>query len=137
MLFLKQLRDYRYALITTGGATVYDSGGNLQNENVELSQDIINGAQRVSGISVLSFDGGSGEVAIEGGNNLKKYRADFNLVNLVSELMVSDYKFICHLKSKGKIEDTRYRQNIFIYPEDFNCLSLLKSLTGSLEEVTY
>lgn len=135
MLFLKQTRDYKYALITNGGATLYDLSGNLEKDDVELTPDIMSGAQKVSGISVLSYDGGIGEIAIEGNNGMRKYKCSMNLTSLTTSLMTCGQGFICHLKSKGNI-GTRFRQNIFIYPEDFDCFGLVSSLVeGSLEEV--
>lgn len=135
MLFLKQTRDYKYALITNGGGTLYDLSGNLECENIDLTPDIMSGAQKVSGISILSYDGGNGEIAIEGNSGMRKYKCNMNLTGLTTDLMTCGSKFICHLKSKGNI-GTRFRQNIFIYPEEFDCFSLVNNLVkGSLEEV--
>lgn len=135
LLFLKQTRDYKYVLMTTGGGALYGVSGNLENENVEFTPDIMSGAQKVSGISVLSYDGGHGEIAVESNTGMKKFKSTMNLTNLVTSLMTCNQRFICQLKSKGNL-GTRYRQNIFIYPEDFDCYSLIKALTGNaLEEV--
>ncbi len=135
MLFLKQTRDYKYALMTTGGATLYDSSGALEKEDVELSPDITSGAQRVNGISVISYSGGTGEIAIEGNDGMKKYTTSEDMNVLTTNLLINTNKFICHLTSKGKINNVRYRQNIFIYPDYTDCLGLVKSLVTTLKEV--
>jgi hypothetical protein len=120
VLYFKNLKGFEYALITNGGASVYGTDGGLKQLNIPLEPKLMQGAIKVEGISIVTYNGMDYEVATEDNNGLVKYiGGNLDSARFIQQVMM-ERQFICQLKSQGKAGNTRYRQHIFIFPENFN-----------------
>lgn len=111
--------------MTTGGACVYDSAGDLKQENVPLEPRLMNGAIKANGVSFLVFNGTDYEVATEDSvRGLRKYKGTGDIAKILAEVKMNG-GYMVHLQSKGKVGTTRYRQTMFIFREDYNIDELI------------
>jgi hypothetical protein len=119
MLYLKNLKGYEYCLITTGGASIYNSMGQLKQNNVALDPSLMTGAQKVNGVSILVYNGDKYEIALESEDGLKRYKGGADVAQMIARMKANRDYIVC-LNNKGKAEGVRYRQTIFVYQNNYD-----------------
>lgn len=121
------------AIICNGVSKVFDSSGRLISENGGLGCKYLDGAVKVSVLSLLQIGVSEVEIGIES-DTFKKYTQDKSFVEILN-LLVHSKGFIAMFKRPGRQGTTPYTQILFVYPYGTQILDNLVKLGINAMEV--
>lgn len=128
MVRIKMLRGNEVVIISDGKSYTFDLGGRCTGEDVGNLVSYMEGAIELPLVSVLT----SGDfvdlgVVIPGRQDLVRYKTSMDSMTLLSTLQMT-HGFIKMLRRSGKSEDVRFNQLLFVYPQGFDVMNLMRTL---------